>query len=91
MRVGQSQRGRVGAEDDVAHLNATGWNDVAKRKVKLAQELREVVQENHQQTQRPMEQCAGRVLELGGTEEGLQETEQGYEEAVVWTPSLLQK
>ena len=33
----------VGAEDDVTELNATGRDDVTKREIILAQEVREVV------------------------------------------------
>jgi len=43
----------IGAKYDVAKLDATGGNDVAKREVILAQEVGEVVKQNKKNAESP--------------------------------------
>ena len=54
-RVGQAHVAREGAEDEVAHLDAVGRNDVAEGIVVVTQELREVMKQDQQYAQSTLE------------------------------------
>jgi len=53
MRVGKDDGHRERAEDDVAKLNATRGDDITETKVVFAKELREVMEENEEKSERP--------------------------------------
>ena len=50
--IGKSHAAREGGENEIAHLDAVGRDDVAEAVVIVAEELREVVQQHQQHTQR---------------------------------------
>ena len=54
----------VGAEDDVAELDATRRNNITEREIVLAQEVREVVKQNKENAESPSVQVTGRRLEV---------------------------
>lgn len=54
----------IGAEDDIAELNATWRNDVTKREIILAQEIGEVMKQNKEDAEGPSVQVAGCRLEV---------------------------
>lgn len=66
----------VGAEDDVAELDATGRNDVAKREIILAQEVGEVVKQNKENAESPSVQITGCRLEVCDLQERCEEAQQ---------------
>ena len=45
-RVWQPHVSREGAQNEVAHLDAVGWNDVTEGVVEVAEEFREVMKED---------------------------------------------
>ena len=56
--VRQAHVAREGGQDEVAHLDAAGRDDLAQLEVVLAQELREVMQQHQQHPQGPLHQTA---------------------------------
>mmetsp|Transcript_2978 Transcript_2978/g.5335 ORF Transcript_2978/g.5335 Transcript_2978/m.5335 type:complete len:511 (+) Transcript_2978:47-1579(+) len=81
--VGQTHVAREGREDEVAHLDARDGDDVAERKVKVAQKVGKVVEEDEQHAEGShVEQLDG-LDELRVAEVGLEELEQLHEDEVV--------
>ena len=78
----------VGAEDDVAELNAMGRNSVAKREIILAEEVGEIVKQNKENAECSSIQVAGCRLEVLGLQEWGDEAQQGHEELVEGGPAL---
>lgn len=68
---------RVGAKDDVAELNAMGRNDITKREIILAEEVREVVKQNKENAESSSIQVAGCSLEVCRVRERCDEAQQG--------------
>lgn len=54
-RVGEPHVPREGTEDEVAKLDAVGWNNIAEAVVVVTQELWEVMQQDQQHTERALE------------------------------------
>ena len=50
--VGQAHAAREGGENEIPHLDTVGRNNVAEPVVVVTQELREIVQQDQQHTQR---------------------------------------
>lgn len=76
MGVGKDDAGRVCAEDDVAELDATWGDDVAKGEVVFAEELGEVMKEDEEEAESAPVQITAGGLEVCGFEERPKELEQ---------------
>mmetsp|Transcript_42174 Transcript_42174/g.109367 ORF Transcript_42174/g.109367 Transcript_42174/m.109367 type:complete len:264 (-) Transcript_42174:1570-2361(-) len=76
--VRQAHVAREGAQDEVAHLDAAGRDDVAQRKVVLAQKLRKVVQQHQQHAQRAAVQQPHGIAQLRVAQVRLQEAQQRH-------------
>ena len=88
MGVGEGDVGRVCTEDNVAELDATRGNDVTEGEIVLAEEFREVVEEDEEETESAPVQVTPSGLEVGSFEEGSKELDQRQQELVKGGPSL---
>mmetsp|Transcript_65769 Transcript_65769/g.143570 ORF Transcript_65769/g.143570 Transcript_65769/m.143570 type:complete len:807 (-) Transcript_65769:493-2913(-) len=79
---------REGRQDEVAHLDAARGDDVAQGEVVLAQELREVVQEHEEDTERAAVQHGHGLGELGVAQVLLQKAEQVNQQPMEGRPAL---
>ncbi|CAN8001118.1 unnamed protein product [Ixodes pacificus] len=90
-RVRQAHVAGEGTQDQVAHLDAVGRDQVAETIVVVAQELREVVQQHQQHPQRALreESQLNGLLEVHVAQEWRQKLEQVVEELGKHSPGLL--
>ncbi len=87
-RVGQTHVAREGAENEVAHLDTVGWNDITERVVEITEKFREVVQKHQQHAQSSFVQQLRRFGQLRVPQERRQELEEIYQQLRVHSPSL---
>jgi hypothetical protein len=89
-RVGKAELGRdrERRKDEVVELSASRRDGVAKSVGGLTEEVGEVVKEDEEDALGSDVEGAGRLGELGATEEGREETEEGDELAKERSPSL---
>ena len=87
--VGQAHVAREGGQDQVAHLDAAGGDHIAQREVVLAQELGEVMQQDQEDAQGALVQEADSLGQLSIAQVGLQQAQQGDQEALEVGPALV--
>lgn len=79
---------RESAENHVSELDAMSRDGGAETDVVLDQELGEVFEDNQENAQSALEDDAGRLVEVGCFEEGVEEFEERHQQAVEVSPSL---
>mmetsp|Transcript_67949 Transcript_67949/g.221180 ORF Transcript_67949/g.221180 Transcript_67949/m.221180 type:complete len:462 (-) Transcript_67949:3433-4818(-) len=88
-RVRQLHVPREGRQDQVTDLHARDRHDVTKREVVVAQELREVMQQDQQGPHCPLVQQSGALVELHTPQVGLQEVQQLHQQSLEHQPTAL--
>ncbi|CAN8024690.1 unnamed protein product [Ixodes persulcatus] len=88
-RVWQAHVAGEGTQDQVAHLDAVGRDQVAETIVVVAQELRKIVQQHQQHPQRALREELNGLLEVHVAQEWRQKLEQVVEELGKHSPGLL--
>eukprot|EP00047_Mylnosiga_fluctuans_P016996 m.58000 g.58000 ORF g.58000 m.58000 type:complete len:508 (-) comp6866_c1_seq1:1785-3308(-) len=87
-RVGQAHVAGERAEDKVAHLDAGRGDDIAQAEVVVAQELREVVQQDEHHTEGATVQRADGLVHGDGAQERRKEREEVDKQALQQSPVL---
>lgn len=88
MRVRKYDRHRERAEDDVAKLDATRRNSIAKTKVVFAKELGEIMKKDEEESEGAAIQITRCELEISFFQERSQKLEEGKKELVERGPAL---